>query len=635
MSTQSLDAVAETEARLRSFPAWAKTLDVSLATNSQMVIAGQIRDRQWMGSGLPKDAFRLTRTLDVITAVLTGNDYDVVIGYDVADGLRVLHESSEGLSGSLTGRQLVRPMSMPVTLAELAEILRAIVATRDVRAALVVDYASRLTSDGQVDPEARQLHVVAEKLAHAAVPLRREGSRESPLYNPVIWLADQEHDLPSWLTAIDPVRVISIPLPEMDVRERAASGLVPVILGYNELDHASKLAAHRHFAELTNGMSLRSLIEICRLAADLKLPIERMEDAVRCYRVGIRENPWRNPYLKEKIRSGYEDIIGQEESNTDRASQAPILGQNRAVRKAMDILVRSAMGLTGSQAGSTPGRPQGVLFFTGPTGVGKTALAKRLAQLVFGTKESYVRFDMSEFSAEESAARLIGSPPGFIGHDAGGELTNAIRERPYCLVLFDEIEKAHERILDKFLQILEDGRLTDGSGNTVFFSESIIVFTSNLGVYKEAEDGRRIPIVTPGTPYKDVEHLIRASVEDHFTKTLGRPELLNRIGDNIVVFDFISREVGQKLVHVFLKNVCQEAFRQLAIRIEISENAHDQIAERALASLDMGGRGIGNVIESMFVNPLARALFDLPDDRSAATVTGLVELESGWQVELA
>ena len=137
------------------------------------------------------------------------------------------------------------------------------------------------------------------------------------------------------------------------------------------------------------------------------------------------------------------------------------------------------------------GRPRGVAFLAGPTGVGKTELAKSVTQLLFGDESAYIRFDMSEFSAEHSDQRLIGAPPGYVGYDAGGELTNAVREKPFSVVLFDEIEKAHPRILDKFLQILDDGVLTSGRGDRVYFSESIIIFTSNLGIYSTAADGTR------------------------------------------------------------------------------------------------------------------------------------------------
>ena len=173
-------------------------------------------------------------------------------------------------------------------------------------------------------------------------------------------------------------------------------------------------------------------------------------------------------------------------------------GQRQAVTKTIDILMRSVMGLTGAQARSSGNRPRGVLFFAGPTGVGKTELAKTLTQLIFGDDRAYIRFDMSEFAEEHTGARLLGAPPGYIGYDAGGELTNAVREKPFSVVLFDEIEKAHPRILDKFLQILEDGRLTDGRGETAYFSEAILVFTSNLGIFVEDEHGQRVQSVQPG-----------------------------------------------------------------------------------------------------------------------------------------
>ncbi len=286
--------------------------------------------------------------------------------------------------------------------------------------------------------------------------------------------------------------------------------------------------AVRRLADSTDGLTLTALADIAQLAVKQGIGIGGVEDAVRSYKVGATDNPWRKDYLKDKIR------------NARAALEERVKGQHQAATKTVDILMRSVMGLTGAQARAGGGRPRGVLFFAGPTGVGKTELAKTLTQLMFGDERAYIRFDMSEFADEHTGARLLGAPPGYIGYDAGGELTDAVRERPFSVILFDEIEKAHPRILDKFLQILEDGRLTDGRGDTAYFSEAILIFTSNLGIYVDDGHGQRVQNVKPGDPYEVVETRVREAIADHFKYRLGRPEILNRIGDNIVVFNFIT-----------------------------------------------------------------------------------------------
>jgi ATP-dependent Clp protease ATP-binding subunit ClpB len=302
----------------------------------------------------------------------------------------------------------------------------------------------------------------------------------------------------------------------------------------------------------------------------------------------------------------------------------------------MDILLRSVMGLTGAQVRATGGRPRGVLFFAGPTGVGKTELAKALTGVLFGDERSYVRFDMSEFSEEHAAARLLGAPPGYVGYEAGGELTNALRRRPFSVVLFDEIEKCHPRLLDKFLQILEDGRLTDGQGNTVYFSECVIIFTSNLGTVVEREDGRREQNVTAADSYDVVEERIRKAIEEHFKFRLGRPELLNRIGDNIVVFNFISRVVGEEILAGMLRNVARRIKSEHDLDLQLSAPARAYLSERCLSDLTNGGRGIGNRLESVLINPIARALFDRQGKASGAVlVTEISESAGVFSVALA
>ena len=299
----------------------------------------------------------------------------------------------------------------------------------------------------------------------------------------------------------------------------------------------------KDFAQLTDGLPLVALADIAQLADRQGIAFRDVDDAVQCYKVGVTENPWKKDYLRERIAGALPFI------------EERVRGQRQAVTKTIDILMRSVMGLTGAQARSSGNRPRGVLFFAGPTGVGKTELAKTLTQLIFGDERAYIRFDMSEFAEEHTGARLLGAPPGYIGYDAGGELTNSVREKPFSVVLFDEIEKAHPRILDKFLQILEDGRLTDGRGETAYFSEAILVFTSNLGIFVEDEHGQRVQSVQPGDAHEVVEARVRGAIQDYFKYKLSRPEILNRIGDNIIVFGFITPEIGAQIFDGMLRNV--------------------------------------------------------------------------------
>ena len=217
---------------------------------------------------------------------------------------------------------------------------------------------------------------------------------------------------------------------------------------------------------------------------------------------------------------------------------------------------------------------------------------------------------MSEYGQSHSDQKLMGAPPGYVGYEAGGQLTNAVKKNPFAILLFDEIEKAHPSILDKFLQILEDGRMTDGQGNTVYFSETIIIFTSNLGIYVKDALGNRQPNVTMDMDYGEVEKRVRAAIEEYFKLELGRPEILNRIGENIVVFDYIRREAGEAILRAQVDKIIHRMEEQKGIRIQIADFAYESLKEAALFDLSNGGRGVGNQVEALLINPLSRWLFD-------------------------
>ena len=349
----------------------------------------------------------------------------------------------------------------------------------------------------------------------------------------------------------------------------------------------------RDFVDQTEGLLLLDLTAISQLARRENIPVTKIGDAIRNYKVGVTEDPWLK-IPRSRIRDG------------ERFIKERVKGQDHAVVHMMDIIKRAVTGVGANRRG---GRPRGVAFLAGPTGVGKTELAKTVTSLLFNDESSYIRFDMSEFSAEHADQRLIGAPPGYIGYDAGGELTNAIRERPFSVVLFDEIEKAHPRILDKFLQVLDDGVLTSGRGERVYFSEALILFTSNLGIYRLDEHGERVLNVAPTEDYASVQRKVRSEIDRHFKQIINRPELLNRMGENIIVFDFVREGVAAEIFEAMLAGTLKDVASR-EIDIEISDGARSELRKLCLADLSNGGRGIRNKVEVHLINPLARALFD-------------------------
>ncbi len=595
---------------------WIGDLERLLPIRSQFVVSGNIRDSFLVNLDSGPALVPLLRAL---WACLSRQGFQCLLVFDPADGLRTY--PNEAANRELAERLFDLKLSAGsqiMSLESLGNLIKTMTSQREARCALVLDFASRLArAPDHLSEGEHRFFVACEKLSLYAAAMVPKDGKGLPLFNPLLWLVNRPQDLPSWY-ALDSERVASLVIarPDYEMREAAARQLAPLFAGYGEASEAARAQFLKSFSESTEAMTLTGLADITELASRSGLGIRAIDDAVRCYKVGALDNPWKKDYLREKVR-GAQALIEER-----------VKGQRAAVVKTLDILKRSVMGLTGAQARSGSNRPRGVLFFAGPTGVGKTELAKTLTQLVFGDERAYLRFDMSEFAEEHTSARLLGAPPGYIGFDAGGELTNAVREKPFSVILFDEIEKAHPRILDKFLQILEDGRLTDGRGDTAYFSEAIIVFTSNLGIYVEDSQGRRVQNVRPGDPYGTVEVRVREAIGDYFKFRLSRPEILNRIGDNIVVFNFITPEVAVQIFDGMLKNVAQRLLDEFRLTLTVSADMRAELLKRCTTDLSNGGRGIGNYLESVLINPLSRALFEetLAGKRELA-ITGIVETD--------
>lgn len=621
------------------WPHWAVEFNRLVAICPQFVISGNIRDNYLTQTAADGLVFQ-PNLVACLFERLARRDCQCLFVYDHIEGLRIHPEEArssvaevpvricrENTSSREPGTRVVSigrtqggPVapaehdgetevqlgkllehgSTSVAIEELPDWLRAVAGARDLRCGFVVDYASRLVSRPQdLEGRERTFFAACEKLAHETRELRAPDPGGPAPFNPIVWLINGPNDLPDWFVVRNErIRALTASLPDRDTRGVAAAKLAKGFADHDQLQPQDRAKFIGQFADLTEGETLRSMLAIDTLAREDGLPLAKVSDAVRLFKLGLPDNPWKKGDLPGKLRRAEEVIGGR------------VKGQQAAVRKSMEILVRSVMGLSGAQAAVRGGRPRGVLFFAGPTGVGKTELAKAITELLFGDEQSYRRFDMTEFSEEHSAARLIGSPPGYIGHDAGGELVNAVRERPFSVLLFDEIDKANRGILDKFLQILEDGRLTDGRGETVHFSEAVIIFTSNLGIYGEDETGRRVQLVGPDTPPAEVEEKVLKEIKRVFRERLERPELLNRIGDNIVVFSFIGPSAANEIFDVMLTNVVARVTQEHAIDLSIPENVSGELRDWCTADLDFGGRGIGNRIETAFINPLSVALFE-------------------------
>jgi ATP-dependent Clp protease ATP-binding subunit ClpB len=271
-----------------------------------------------------------------------------------------------------------------------------------------------------------------------------------------------------------------------------------------------------------------------------------------------------------------------------------LVGQDEAVRLVSNAILRNRAGL------SDPNRPIGSFFFLGPTGVGKTELVRALAQFLFDDDRAMIRVDMSEYMEKHAAARMVGSPPGYVGYEEGGQLTEPVRRRPYSVVLFDEIEKAHPDVFKMLLQILEDGRLTDGQGRTVSFRNTVIVMTSNVGAATIEKNTIGFSVHARDKRTEDTRKRLLDALRGAF-----RPEFLNRV-DDIIVFNALTREHLSRIVDIQLGNVAK-LLKERGIAVEVTPAAKERIISEGYDP-NYGARPMKRAIQRLVQDPLASKL---------------------------
>ena len=573
---------------------WLQQVIRGAQNSGRIVLHGNVRDSQLDSRD------RVRGLIDLLAEQLRGLGYQRILRYDLVHPLQILswgEAQEEGLQDAFlefaqsTGRQFNPARARFDEAQSVLPLVHHLLAQPVPAAAILWNSEVRIQTPS---PEATQFHTLHEGSSILVGP---DGT---PLRNIAIHLFARAADIPSAWVSVDPdTRLVLIPLPTYGERLR----LLRVIGAEHALvcgnQETGPIGVERAARE-TEGLRLVELRQLIRLAEEVPMDRTGIRGLLTNFRLGPRGSGFRDRSLLD-----VQQRLG-----------ALIHGQVGAVTQVWSALLRAKHQIA-RLIDEDNRSPAMALFFVGPTGVGKTLMARSIAQVVLGSRESLKIIDMSEYRQDHSDQRLIGPPPGYVGHLEGGQLTNWVQARPNSVVLFDEVEKADERILDLFLQILDGARLTDGKGETVDLSETVLIFTSNLGASNEddqdlAEDAGRADTVSFYT----------SRVEEHFREILERPELFNRLKKGIVVFDRIDKKTAREVLVDKLEAVAVGTTRRLAdqgfgssVVFHRDDPEDQELVDRILPFVEFhryGLRDLNNAVELKVGSSIAELLESPP-----------------------
>ncbi|RZA29616.1 MAG: AAA family ATPase, partial [Lysobacteraceae bacterium] len=352
-----------------------------------------------------------------------------------------------------------------------------------------------------------------------------------------------------------------------------------------ELEAAQRRQDYAKMSEIQYG-ALPELEKQLQSAQELdRKDFKLVQDRVTAEEIAEVVSRWTGIPVSKMLEGEREKLLQMEQ-----ALHARVVGQEEAIKAVSDSVRRARAGL------SDPDRPSGSFLFLGPTGVGKTELCKALAEFLFDSTDAMVRIDMSEFMEKHAVSRLVGAPPGYVGYEEGGYLTEAVRRRPYSVILLDEVEKAHPDVFNILLQVLDDGRLTDGQGRTVDFRNTVIVMTSNLGSHQIQELGGD----DSPEAYTQMKAAVMGVVQAHF-----RPEFINRL-DDIVVFHPLDKAQIREIAKIQLHGL-EKRLAERGLRIELEDSALQLLGNVGFDPV-YGARPLKRAIQQQLENPLAQKI---------------------------